>query len=96
MPPRILCSAIWYQNGESHIHQPKNIGGGFVICGRRHHNCFATAKILNLNTSEYKVTQGFLTDKDVFVNRREAHAIAVLSGQAEPGGAKRLISEDLY
>ncbi len=29
---------------ELHDFQPKNIESGFIICGRRHHNCFATMK----------------------------------------------------
>lgn len=52
----IICAAIWYNDGKEHIHQPKNIKKGFVICGRSHHNCYATASAL---TSENVV---FLTD----------------------------------
>jgi hypothetical protein len=38
----IICSALYYNDGASHLHQPKNIDTGFVICGRRHHNCYGT------------------------------------------------------
>lgn len=38
----ILCSAIWFRDGKKYDSQPKNIESGFVISGRRHHNCYAT------------------------------------------------------
>ena len=38
----IICSAIWFRDGKKYEMQPKNIESGFVISGRRHHNCYAT------------------------------------------------------
>jgi len=38
----VICSAIWFNDGREHPHQPKNITSGFVVCGRRHHNCYST------------------------------------------------------
>ena len=49
---RILCAAIWYNDGKKHVHQPINIETGFVICGRRHHNCIGIADIFGLKPPE--------------------------------------------
>jgi len=38
----IICSAIWFRDGKNYDMQPKNIESGFVITGKRHHNCYAT------------------------------------------------------
>jgi len=43
MKEYILCAAIWCNDGKKHVHQPRNVPKGFVIGGRRHHNCFITA-----------------------------------------------------
>lgn len=91
----ILCAAIWFKNGKKHEHQPKNIETGFVVCGRRHHNCFLTTSLVK-EFSEAKKTaeQGFLTSKDRFVDRKEAAQIAFERGQCKE--KKILFSEDLY
>jgi len=98
----IICSAIWFKDGNTHEHQPKNINSGFVICGRRHHNCYITAHIL-LNTESLEWTeldntaiQGFLTNTDRFVDRDEAFEIAKNVGQVKSKKKKLLFSEDLY
>lgn len=94
----ILCAAIWYKDDNNHQHQPKNIQSGFVVCGRRHHNCFMVASIcLAENYSSVKGTakQGFITNLDRFVDRREAGMIAFNANQInEPTDC--LFSEDLY
>jgi hypothetical protein len=81
---RIICSAIFIPNEDKHVHQPKNIKTGFVIAGRRHHNCFATAKIMGydrlVNSREI---QGFITSDDLFVDRQEAYKIALAANQIE-------------
>lgn len=98
----ILCAANHYDDGEKQIHGPKNIESGFVICGRRHHNCISIfAKMVGfpydekglklMNTEE----QGFLTNTDRFVSREEAAKIAFESGQIKKE-TTRLFSEDLY
>lgn len=81
---RILCSAIHVKDGKKHEHQPKNIDSGFVVCGRRHHNCFYTISLMG--NPEYKNMagrdgQGFLTNTDKFVSRKEAYLIAKEAGQ---------------
>lgn len=95
----ILCSAIYFNDGNEHIHQPKNIDTGFVVCGRRHHNCFATFKAMGLTKPErierMGEVQGFITNTDRFVDREEASKIAFESGQTKEL-KKRLYSEDIY
>lgn len=95
----ILCAAIWFDDGEKHVHQPVNIETGLVVCGRRHHNCFATLAIISddklqkLNLRK-KSTQGFITNTDRFVDRIEAAKIAFNAAQSKL--TDTLFSEDLY
>ena len=97
----ILCSAIWFKDGKKYEHQPKNINTGFVVCGRRHNNCYLTADLLNneilkkLHEANGKALQGFLTVDDKFVDRKEAGTIAYLSNQINQK-TDCLFSEDLY
>ena len=95
-PEYVLCAAIWFNDGKEHVHQPKNIKEGFVICGRRHHNCFMSKKLCE-EYSEIKGTavQGFLTSKDIFLNREEAGKLAFEQKQI-PELTDCLFSEDLY
>lgn len=92
----ILCSAVWFQDGKEHPHQPKNVEKGFVVCGMRHHNVFTTCGILGYQEKECNI-QGFLTSKDRFVNRKEAKRIAEEAGQIiSENVGDLLFSEDLY
>lgn len=96
----IICAAIWFKDDQFHEHQPKNIKTGFVVTGRRHHNCFATCfalnnGVINTNLKSLEQVQGFLTNTDKFVDRVEAVEIAFQAGQIEEK-VTRLISEDLY
>lgn len=79
----ILCAAIHYDDGNVHVHQPKNIKIGFVVAGRRHHNCFATVALLRDGKPYRGVPkiQGFITNTDRFVDRKEAFIIARDAGQ---------------
>ena len=84
MKERILCAAIWFDDGKEYDHQPINIKTGYVICGHRHHNCFMTAGILDPGISNYQKhekEQGFVTNTNRFVSREEASEIALKSGQ---------------
>ena len=92
---KIICAAIYFDDGKNHVHQPKNIDKGFVICGRRHHNCFTTYSLIKNAKINSANTQGFLTDDDRFVNREEGMTIAFEAGQI-PEKKMRLFSEDLY
>jgi len=96
----ITCSAIWFKDELKHDHQPFNIEEGFVVCGHRHHNCFMTAHILQ-PTHDYvrmRDVQGFMTNTNRFVDRKEGWVIAYKAGQlgkdAAPVGI--LYSEDIY
>ena len=97
-PEYIICAANWFKDGNKHIHQPRNVETGFVVCGRRHHNAYYIAsECLADGYSEVKGTcvQGFLTSKDRFVDRKEAGKIAFEQGQI-PELTDCLFSEDLY
>lgn len=98
----ILCAANHYNDGEKQIHGPRNIESGFVICGRRHHNCISifaqmvgfpyNKRGLRLMNTEI---QGFLTSTNRFVTREHGAEIAYVAGQTDEL-KKRLFSEDLY
>src|SRR6056297_2099301 len=83
----ILCAAVWVNDGLQHDQQPDNIDVGYVVCGRRHNNCYQTItslkgdlnkyfKSLNLSKEDYRKHQGFITSTDRFVDRKEAWKIA--------------------
>jgi hypothetical protein len=83
----ILCAAIWINDNKIHAQQPDNIHTGFVICGRRHHNCYQTItdlkgdyneyfKSLDMSDEDYKKLNGFITSHDRYVTRKEAFKIA--------------------
>jgi hypothetical protein len=104
----IICSAIWFNDSKEHNHQPKNIKSGFVISGRRHHNCYASFQSIGKSLGydktlivkkgvslEERETQGFLTNTDLFVDRNRAGKIAFLANQTRELKT-RLFSEDLY
>lgn len=95
----ILCAAIWINDGLKHEQQPENIETGFVVCGRRHNNCYQTIKSLinqNLNekfgdlirsgtTEELRKHQGFITSLDRYVDRKEGWNIAKANNQVQFG-----------
>jgi hypothetical protein len=91
----IACSAILFDDGKKHVHQPINVPTGFIVCGLRHHNCLATMAALGLRIKDGE--QGFLTSKNRFVNRHSAALIARSAGQVDfKGSSKKLMSEDIY
>ncbi len=100
MTEKIICAAIHFDDEKEHVHQPKNILRGFVIGGRRHHNCYGTIFAIKEGLKMLKHTQGFLTNMDRFVDRREAFVIAKREGQLlvdyTDDGENILFSEDLY
>jgi len=95
----ILCAAIWINDGLKHESQPENIESGFVICGRRHHNCYQTIKSLtnqtpnerignlinSMTAEEQRKHQGFITSFDRYVDRNEAFKIASENNQIQYG-----------
>jgi hypothetical protein len=92
---RILYAAIHIDDGLVYVHQPKNISTGYVICGRRHHNCIQTSVILGNLPVKSNSVQGFLTSDDLFLNRSDAAELAFTCGQID-SPTKILTSEDLW
>ena len=95
---RILCAAIWFDDGEECAHQPLNIGTGTVLCGWRHGSIFPQTRSLVRERALAGVTsevQGFITSDNRFVDREEAAEIAFNAGQIS-SPKKELYSEDLY
>ena len=98
---KIICAAIWYKNFDKPIHSPINIDKGVVMCGHRHgHIIGQMLSIANLRTCTFaedatgEFIQGFLTDKNRFLDRNEAHALFILNGGIPE--FEQLYSEDLY
>lgn len=102
---KIVCSAIWYnipwnkQDGNKFINSlPFNKRSGLMVTGLRHHDCIFIANNIVPNVNKkYKYTQGFLTSKNRFVDRKEAYTIAVQAGQTVYNDKrKELFSEHIY
>lgn len=101
----ILCAAIWYENLtlvrpevlEPRGFSPYNISKGVVLCGWRHPNCiYQMVAITGLSDHEAgHGKQGFLTNKNRFVDRKEAGEIAFAAKQTTELKTT-LYSEDLY
>jgi len=102
----ILCAAIWYKTiPMKRIIPgvlPKNCDKGLVVLGHRHGQCiWTTAALTGLRTCTHaedatgESEQGFLTNKNRFVNREEGAQIAFKAGQINEE-IKTLYSEDLY
>lgn len=106
MKEYILCAANYYNDGQTETHTVNNITEGYVVCGRRHHNCIAiNAKILGFPYSKEALkivnteVQGFITNTNRFVDRLEALEIARNANQLITGEGNSklgLFSEDLY
>lgn len=110
----ILCASILYHNDKlTPVHRPINVDSGIVFSGHRHCHCIGLAVSLLYpdwtNNEEHdknrlhflkNQTQGFLTNLNRFVDRKEALQIALKAGQADKnklGNEKiGLFSEDLY
>lgn len=98
MEEKILCSAIWLKDVERAYHRPINTPGGVVYCGFRHNHCIstivaATGKKLHEHGEH---VQGFLTNKNRFVNREEGANIWLSQGGKLKFSSTELYSEDLY
>jgi len=94
-PRYILCAAIWYQTDKKCPLQPDNIKKGYVIAGRRHSNVIGTALALGVITATTNHVQGFLTNDNLFLDRREAAYIAFEAGQID-SEVTELNSNHLY
>jgi hypothetical protein len=95
---RILASAIWFNDNKENVHQPKNIKTGVVLCGFRHCDIFEQTGMLVKERKEMGIIeeiQGFLTNFNRFVDRKEAGEIAFKAGQTDEL-IEKLHSEDLW
>lgn len=101
---RILCAAIWYKDFEAPYHNVTNIDSGVVLCGYRHaHIIGQLVSVAGKRTCSNKgvvdcsgeFVQGFLTSKNRFIDRKEAHKLFVELG-GKPDFKDELYSEDLY
>lgn len=94
---RVLCAAIWYKDFEAPIHTVSNIDKGVVLCGFRHGLVIGQCMSL-LGKRQFEMgenVQGFLTTKNRFLNRQEAHKLFKENGGI-PEFNDELYSEDLY
>jgi len=103
-----LCSSIWYKDLElkkpivfkNKGIRPYNVDKGIVFSGWRHANClYQMVAITGLRNCEAgESVQGFLTDKNRFVDRVEGAKIALASNQITElhFSSDELFSEDLY
>ena len=95
----VLCAAIWINDGLIYDMQPDNIKTGFIICGRRHSDCYQTIKSLtgqtpserigtlinSMSEEEVRDYQGFMTSTNRYVNRKEGWQIAKANNQIQFG-----------
>jgi len=101
----ILCAAIWYKDipikkeVPNSVLLPVNCDKGLVFCGYRHNHCMYTmVAVTGLRSVETEVgeyVQGFLTNKNRFVDREEGAKIHQSNGH-KTDFENRLFSEDLY
>lgn len=99
MKEYILCAAIHYIDDNKYDAQPFNIEKGFVLTGWRHFNILPIATRLGRKTIGPDHKQGFLTNTNRFVDRKEGRRIALEAGQIEEGKTfqkRDLFSVDLY
>jgi len=97
---KVICSANWYKELPTPFFGPKNIDKGIVFSGHRHHHCLHQMCAMT-GKAQHEVggeVQGFLTNFNRFVDRKEAATIALESNQIEKltFSKKDLYSEDIY
>lgn len=96
----IICSAIWYKELPTPVYRPINVNEGIVFCGHRHTHClYQMVAMTGKRQCEVgEEVQGFLTNKNRFVDRFEGAKIALSSGQIKEltYSKKRLYSEDIF
>jgi len=102
---KILCAAIWYKelpllvnDIPTELLRPINCKTGIVFSGYRHPHCLYQMVVMS-GKYQYqagKEVQGFLTNKNRFVDREEAAIIHLKNGGVLNYSTKQLYSEDLY
>lgn len=95
----ILCAAVWYKEIEPRATiRPINTPGGVVLCGFRHGDVISQISILT-GKRQFELgkhVQGFLTNKNRFVDREEGAKIFIDNGGELKYSKYKLYSEDLY
>lgn len=95
----IICAAIWYKEQPTANLLPTNCNAGVVIGGHRHPHCIYTFTALTGKRSVLpecgNYVQGFLTNLNRFVDRKEGGVIAFKANQTTEL-KKTLYSEDIY
>jgi len=103
----ILCAAVWYKDLpmkkpevlEPRGFRPYNVDRGVVVSGWRHGNCIyqmvGITGLRSIPAEAGEEIQGFLTNKNRFVDREEGGRIAFDAGQTSEL-KKTLYSEDIY
>lgn len=90
----IMCAAIWVHDGKEYVHKPFNIDKGVVYCGWRHPQILESMPIVFRGVAH---TQGFLTNKNRFLDREESLELVQGNGQlTKPTISSKLTSEDLW
>ena len=85
MIERIICAAIWLNDGIKREHLPVNLTTGFCVGGWRHGNCWNTIHdLVPLDKwRKHPHIMGFLTSTGRFLGRQDAFEVAVAAGQVE-------------
>ena len=89
---KIVCSAIRFQiPGSESFH---------ILCGKRHSDIFKLIYSLGITYDKKTYEQGFMTDRNKFVDRKTAKIIAKSANQIIRNStgidSKELYSEDLW
>jgi hypothetical protein len=94
---RILCAAIWIDDGETHVFHLTPNGSGYILGGYRHNDII---EIMPNEKSIYYHEQGFLASDGRYYDRKKAMEIAIKAGQVKKEELHNsrigLFSEDLY
>ena len=89
---KIVASAIKFQIPPSSY--------WWIVSGKRHCNCFEVMFEHQIKYDKLTHIQGFLTDKDRFIDRFEAYQLALSNGQLKvetlDHASNMLYSEDLW
>ena len=96
---KVICAAIWFKDIHPRAHhRPTNTPGGVVLCGHRHPHVISQINaITGKKMAEVgKYIDGFLTDRNRFVDREEGANIFISNGGELKYSKTKLFSEDLY
>ena len=101
---RIYSAAIWYKDLPTAKYMPTNIDKGVVVEGHRHADIIRTmVNLLGKRTCQFgedcagESEQGFVTNKNRFVDRVEGMRIARAANQVISDTTfPQLYSEDIY